>query len=101
MSRNWFRPRTRTYRPLNAGYIDLKQVWPELPRQEQPVPDRVECDAVRDGAPLGYILAFRCGQQIHHINYTIDQPGCTVDSIDDTYLSTHCYTNTTHTLYSP
>ena len=42
--------------------------------------------AVTANNALGYILAFRCGQQIRQINPTDDTPGCGVDASDEICL---------------
>src|SRR5438132_9798056 len=69
-----------------ARDIDLEQPGPELPRHEQPIPDGIECDPVRDAAALGHVLAFRRGQQIPHIDPTHDVAGSGVDAGDEICL---------------
>src|SRR5207244_1312079 len=63
-----------------ARDIDLEQSRPELPGHEQPIPDGIECDPVRDAGALGHVLPFRPGQQIPDIDPTHDMPGGRVDA---------------------
>src|SRR6267154_6410902 len=71
---------------MNAGHVDLEQARPELPRQELPIPDRVECNAVCNAAAFGYVLALHRRQQIPDINPTHNTTGYRVDASNEICL---------------
>ena len=71
---------------MNAGEVDLEQARPELPGYQQTIPDRIECDAVRDSAASGDDLTLRSAQQIPYIDPTHNTPRFRVDASNEICL---------------